>query len=109
MINIVKYENVPIADTPHQVDVRQLFETAHLSIMGIKLGYGQGLQKHVSDVDVFFYILEGHGIVEIEDEQEHVSQDMLIKSPGGMAHTVMNDGDEPLRFLVIRTPDSPTA
>jgi mannose-6-phosphate isomerase-like protein (cupin superfamily) len=102
MINIVKYENVPIADTPHQVDVRQLYETGRLSINGVKLGHGQGLQKHEAPVDVFIYILEGHGAVEIGDEQAHVSQDMLIQAPKGVAYTVLNDGDEPLRFLVIK-------
>jgi mannose-6-phosphate isomerase-like protein (cupin superfamily) len=103
MINIVKYENVPIADTPHQVDVRQLYETGHLSINGVKLGHGQGLQKHEAPVDVFFYILEGSGTIEIGDEQAQVSQDMLIQAPKGVPHTLLNDGDEPLRFLVVKT------
>jgi mannose-6-phosphate isomerase-like protein (cupin superfamily) len=50
-MNIVRYEDVDIADTPHGVDVRKLFE-----------------------------------------------------SPKGIVHTVSNAGDEPLRFLVVKTP-----
>lgn len=104
MINIVKYENVPIADTPHQVDVRQLFENDHVAVVEIKLGHGQGLKKHVTPVDALFYIIEGHGIIEIGEEQEQVSSDMLIISPRGIPHTMRNEGDEPLRFLVIKAP-----
>ena len=103
-MNIIRYEDVDIADTPHGVDVRKLFESEHVSVVEIKLGHGQGLKKHTTPVDVFFYILEGHGIVEIGDERENVSDDMLIESPRGIVHTVSNEGDEPLRFLVVKTP-----
>ena len=103
-MNIVKYEDVSIADTPHGVDVRKLFESEHVSVVEIKLGHGEGLKRHTTPVDVFFYILEGHGIVEIGDEKEHVSGHMLIESPKGIEHTVSNEGDEPLRFLVVKTP-----
>lgn len=104
MINVVKYESVAIADTPHHVDIRKLFENEHVQVVEIKLGHGQALQKHVTPVDVFFYVLEGHGIVEIGDETENVSPDMLIESPKGIAHRLMNEGDEPFRFLVVKTP-----
>jgi mannose-6-phosphate isomerase-like protein (cupin superfamily) len=104
MINVVKYEEVEIADTPHQVDVRKLFESEHVSVVEIKLGHGQSLKKHVTPVDVFFYILEGQGVVEIGDEQVNVSHDMLIESPKGIPHLLSNDADEPLRFLVVKTP-----
>ena len=31
---------------------------------------GKSLKKHVTPVDVFFYVLEGNGIVEIGDEKK---------------------------------------
>ena len=104
MISIVKYESVPIADTPHHVDVRKLFDSEHVQVLEIKLGHGQALQKHITPVDVFFYVLEGHGIVEIGDEQAEVSHDMLVESPKGVPHRLLNEGDEPFRFLVVKTP-----
>lgn len=104
MINVVRYEEVEIADTPHHVDVRKLFETDDVSVIEIKLGHGQALVPHITPVDVFFYILEGHGIVRIGDEEADVSPDMLIESPKGIKHSVANEADEPLRFLVVKTP-----
>lgn len=104
MINVVKYESVPIADTPHHVDVRKLFDSEHVQVVEIKLGHGQSLQKHITPVDVFFYVLEGHGTVVVGDEQVDVGPDMLIESPKGIPHTLFNEGDEPFRFLVVKTP-----
>jgi mannose-6-phosphate isomerase-like protein (cupin superfamily) len=55
-------------------------------------------------VDVFFYILEGEGFVEIGDEQEAVSADMLIESPARIPHRLFNESDGDFRFLVVKTP-----
>jgi mannose-6-phosphate isomerase-like protein (cupin superfamily) len=53
---------------------------------------------------VFFYILEGNGIVEIGDEKQHVTKDMLVDSPKNIPHCLYNDGDEDFRILVVKTP-----
>jgi mannose-6-phosphate isomerase-like protein (cupin superfamily) len=37
---------------------------------------GQSLKKHTTPVDVFFYILEGKGEVEIGEERQSVEKDM---------------------------------
>jgi mannose-6-phosphate isomerase-like protein (cupin superfamily) len=42
---------------------------------------GQFLKKHTTPVDVFFYILEGKGIVEIGDEKQEIEKETLIESP----------------------------
>jgi len=62
------------------------------------------LIKHATPVDVFFYILEGNGIVEIGDEKQHVTKDMLVDSPKNIPHCLYNDGDEDFRILVVKTP-----
>ncbi|MBU1671702.1 MAG: cupin domain-containing protein [Actinobacteria bacterium] len=72
--------------------------------MEIKLMPGESLRKHVTPVDVFFYVLEGTGIVEIGDETEQVSRDQLIESPLKVPHRLLNEGGEPFRFLVVKTP-----
>lgn len=59
-------------------------------------------------MDVFFYILEGTGIVEIGEEKETVSRDMIIESPAGIPHRLLNEGDQVFRVLVVKVP-KPTA
>ncbi|WP_218188130.1 cupin domain-containing protein [Desulfosarcina cetonica] len=55
-------------------------------------------------MDVFFYVLEGTGIVEIGSEKQAVSEDTLISSPAKIPHCWYNESQSTLRFLVVKTP-----
>jgi mannose-6-phosphate isomerase-like protein (cupin superfamily) len=103
-MKIVEMEKLPIADTPHKVDVRKLYDTENAVAVHIKLEPGESLKKHITPVDVFFYVLEGVGIVEIGDEKKEVTKDLLIDSPARIPHCWYNEGDETLRFLVVKVP-----
>ncbi len=43
-------------------------------------------------------------MVEIGEERETVGPDTLIESPARIPHCWYNEGDKPLRFLVIKVP-----
>ncbi|MBN1785666.1 MAG: cupin domain-containing protein [Candidatus Methanofastidiosa archaeon] len=103
-MNMIKMSEVPIGSTPHNVDVRKLFESEHVQIVHIKLEPGEGLKKHITPVDVSFYVLEGEGTVQIGEELMDVGPDSLVESPKGIVHTWHNKGDKPFRVLVIKTP-----
>ncbi len=66
------------------------------------LSAGQSLKRHTTPVDVFFYILEGRGIVEVGDETQEVEKDTIIDSPKGIPHLLKNTGDGLFRFLVVK-------
>jgi len=55
-------------------------------------------------VDVFFYVLEGKGVVEIGEEKREVEKDTLINSPAKIPHCWYNESDGVLRFLVLKVP-----
>lgn len=97
-------KTVPENPNPHKVSVRKLYDTENAQVMHIELKPGEALKKHITPVDVFFYILEGEGVVEIGDEQEKVSQDMLIESPAKIPHRLLNPGEGTFRVLVVKTP-----
>lgn len=103
-MKIVKVYDVPEATNPHKVGMRPLHETPHVQVNIFDLQPGEALKMHTTPVDAFFYILEGCGIVEIGDEQQKVSKDMLIDSPARIPHLLRNIGDGVFRFLVIKTP-----
>ncbi len=65
---------------PHGVSARPVYDSPHAEAVHITLEPGQSLRKHVTPVDVFFYVLEGTGIVEIGEERETVARDMIIES-----------------------------
>ncbi len=58
-----------------------VYDHDHGQAVVISLKKGEGLKKHVTPVDVMFYILEGTGMVEIGDEVKEVGRDMVIESP----------------------------
>lgn len=62
------------------------------------------MKKNITPVDVFFYVLEGKGIVEIGEEKQLVEKDTLIESPAKIVHCWYNESDEDLRILVIKVP-----
>jgi mannose-6-phosphate isomerase-like protein (cupin superfamily) len=103
-MNIVQIEKTPIADTPHKVDVRKLYDTENATTVHITLQPGESLKKHITPVDVFFYVLEGKGIVEIGDEKKEVGKDTLIDSPARIPHCWYNESENVLRFLVVKVP-----
>ena len=109
MINTIDYNKAQETETPHGVSVKKLFESEHAQVIEINLKQGEGLKKHITPVDVFFYVLEGTGFVEIGDERVEVSRDMLIESPKGIPHRLANEGEADFRFLVVKTPRPTTA
>lgn len=90
--------------TPHGVDVCKLYDHPEAQVMHITLQSGEALKKHITPVDVFFYVLEGRGMVEIGEEKLEISRDTLIESPKDIPHCWYNESSEVFRVLVVKTP-----
>jgi quercetin dioxygenase-like cupin family protein len=103
-MKITSYKTAELKKNPHGVTINKLHDNEHAQVMHIELKPGESLKTHTTPVDVFFYVLEGEGIVEIGDEQETVTKDMLIDSPAGIPHRIMNESDSTFRVLVTKTP-----
>ncbi|MBN2415299.1 cupin domain-containing protein [bacterium] len=103
-MNIITVANAEPRENPHGVDVRKLYDTEDAQAMHITLAPGQALKRHITPVDVFFYVLEGNGVVEIGEEKRIVSADTLIESPKGIVHCWYNESNEVFRVLVVKAP-----
>jgi len=104
-MKIVRALEAPAVETPHKVSsVRSLHSTEHVQMSLITLEPGEALRPHITPVDATFYVLEGVATVEIGDEREEAEAHCLIHSPAKIVHRVLNQGDERVRFLVIKTP-----
>jgi quercetin dioxygenase-like cupin family protein len=90
--------------TPHGVDVRKLYDTEHAQVMHITLKPGESLKRHITPVDVFFYVLEGDGVVEIGDEEQTVTKDTIIDSPAKIPHCWYNRSNADVRVMVVKVP-----
>jgi mannose-6-phosphate isomerase-like protein (cupin superfamily) len=103
-MEIKKIDNEEVTDNPHNVDARKIYDTNHAQAVHITLNPGESLKRHITPVDVFFYVLEGTGIVEIGDEKKEVGSDTLIESPAKIVHCWYNESNEILRILVVKVP-----
>ena len=103
-MKIVNVNNVDISENPHKVDARKIYDTENAQAVHITLKPGESLKRHVTPVDVFFYVLEGIGVVEVGDEQKEVTKDTLVESPAKIVHCWYNKSNEILRILVVKVP-----
>ncbi len=103
-MKIVEVKNVQSKPNPHGVDARNISDKDNAQVAHITLKPGESLKKHITPVDVVFYVLEGQGIVEIGEERKDVGADTLIESPAKIPHRWINESNGLLRILVIKTP-----
>jgi len=94
----------PAAENPHGIDVRRAYESQYALSSVITLQPGEQLIRHITPVDVFFYVLEGTGVVEVGDEKQSVSKDTVIDSPKDIPHCWYNESNSVLRVLVVKVP-----
>jgi mannose-6-phosphate isomerase-like protein (cupin superfamily) len=97
-------KDVPVSPNPHGIETRKFHENEHVLAVHITLKPGERLRKHITPVDVFFYVLEGRGVVEIGNEKRSVTKDTYIDSPAKIPHCWYNESNEVLRVLVVKTP-----
>jgi quercetin dioxygenase-like cupin family protein len=103
-MKITDVSKVVSGPNPHHVDARKIYDTPHAMAVVITLQPGESLKKHITPVDVFFYVLEGTGIVEIGDEKQTVGKDMLVESPARVPHRWTNENTSVFRVLVVKVP-----
>lgn len=103
-MNTIKAKEADAIKNPHNVNVSKLYDSEHAQAMHITLKPGESLKKHITPVDVIFYVLEGVGEVEIGDEKQEVAADTLIDSPAKIPHCWYNNSDNDVRILVVKVP-----
>ncbi len=94
----------PVAPNPHGVSARPIYDSPNAAVVHITLEPGQSLKRHVTPVDVFVYVLEGEGVVEIGEERETVSAGQDHRKPARVPHRLANEGGGPFRVLVVKVP-----
>jgi len=104
----ISYNEMATTNNPHGVDARKLHSNDDVQVVHILLKPGESLKKHTTAVNVFFYVLEGEGVIEIGDEKQIATKDLLIDSPKDIPHCLYNESNANFRVLVVKTP-SPTA
>ena len=101
-MKIIKVDSVSVFQNPHEVEAKKIYEKEKNAIIHMALKPGQSLKKHTAPVNVFVYVLQGKGIVEIGDEKREVEKDTFIEIPKGNLHLLKNTSDQVFKFLALK-------
>jgi quercetin dioxygenase-like cupin family protein len=109
VLETTKVSDISSSKNPHGVDARPIYSHENAQVIVLTLQPGESLKRHITPVDVFFYVLEGRGVIEIGEEKKEVSKDTIIHSPAKIVHCWHNKSKEKLRILVAKTPKPTTS
>jgi quercetin dioxygenase-like cupin family protein len=103
-MKVTEVRDVPSGKNPHNVDARIIYDTENAMVVHITLRPGESLKRHMTPVDVAFYVLEGRGVVEIGEDRIEVGPDTIIESPVRVPHRWINESQNTFRVLVMKVP-----
>ncbi len=104
-MKIVKWQEIPDLPGKAGFSAKKLIDYPDATVTIISLNKTEVVKKHITPVDALFYVVEGSGEVQIEDEIQEVHQGDLIYSPKKIPHELRNPKSDMFRFLVIKTPN----
>ena len=101
-MKITEVANVETMNNPHGIAARKLYDSEHAMAVHLTLKPGEHLKKHITPVDVFFYALEGTGIIEVGEEKKKLLRILLLKAQKIFLIAFIMRAIRILRFLLLR-------
>jgi len=98
--SISHIKNAP--KVPFNLDGRILHSSDELEIVHLTLAPREELGMHSQPIEVMFYVIEGDGILTIEQQRVEAYPGMMIGVSAGSMRSWFNDGQEELKLLVIK-------
>jgi mannose-6-phosphate isomerase-like protein (cupin superfamily) len=103
-MKITRYQELAVKETPHGIDVREMYNKDSAQAVLMALKPGESLKPHKTPVDVFFFIVEGHPTIHIGEESEVCEAKTLVESPMNIVHYISNNSNELALILVVKAP-----
>ncbi len=101
----ITIETAQLAENEKAVAPLKIYDHEEGAIVHLTLKPDAVLPAHKTPVNVAFYVLEGSISIEIGDEAQVFTPDMLIESPKDIPHALTNiSSDAIARTLVIKMP-----
>jgi quercetin dioxygenase-like cupin family protein len=99
-IQITQIESAP--KVPFRFDGRIMYSSEMLEVIHLTLPPGDKMEPHTQPFDVVFFVIEGTGKLQIEDETIEGNPGTCIRVPAGRLRSWNNNGNGDFRVLVIK-------
>jgi mannose-6-phosphate isomerase-like protein (cupin superfamily) len=100
-------ERIAVVDTTRHrgefFSVLQQTDRSQTAVMTIAPGADAGPEER-HDGDQIVYVVEGEGVVRIEEREHRAGPGALVMIPAGARHHVRNPGRTPLFLVTVYTP-----
>ncbi len=88
---------------PFKLDGRIMFQSERTELIHLTLQAGEELPVHTNPFDVVFYVIEGKGILTVEENSFEMKQDQSYDVKEGIMRGWKNTGENKLRILVVKS------
>ncbi len=104
-MEVIRMSEAAVILNPRGIRARKLLDKAAVQVTNLLLQPKERVDTHVTPVDVFFYVVNGRGTVEIGAETAAVQAQDLVFSPKNVPHALQAAQDAPFEVLVVKTPN----
>ena len=75
----------------------------HFHLWVLSPGDSEGIHVHdkENNYEEIYYVVDGKGMMNIEDEEVLIEKGDAILVPPGIKHGILNNGDKPLKFVLL--------
>ncbi len=107
---IINRQHAKIINTPHHSEIRPLIDQTTAPIERCSLAEetlppGARVEPHFHhETEEIYYILSGTGVMEIDEEKQHVRSGDAIYIPRGAKHSLTNTGNADMIILLVCGP-----
>lgn len=98
--DITLLENAP--KVPFALDGKILFTSDKLEVIHLTLKTGEKMESHSQPFDVVFFVIEGKGSLEINDNHIDVAANSCVRVTKSVLRSWANPGKSNLKILVIK-------
>ena len=103
-MEIIKMNQVEGMKNKRGVVAKKILKNDDVQIMNLVLESGDVVAEHSVAVNVFFYIVEGKGTLQIGDEKKVVEAKDIIPCPPNTNMSLEADQEEKFVVLNVKTP-----
>jgi quercetin dioxygenase-like cupin family protein len=104
-MGVIKLAEQQTVVNPRGISVKHLISRKDVAVSNVILQPGQNLPAHTTPVDVFFYVIDGKGKVQIGDDTTEAVATDLVVSPADNPHGLTVDIGGSFSVLVVKTPN----